>query len=225
MSAEEPPTEEPAEASARAPAGDVRAVKAALRAELRIVRRRIGADPVDRATRSTRIWAGIVPLLDLGGDRARSATEPAPIGHVMLFESLPTEPDTSTWIAWCLEHGIHVHLPAVDGPDLRVVPVDRARAERAAIALDPVELDLVVVPGVAFTAAGDRLGQGGGHYDRFLARLRPGCVTIGVCFAEQLVAAVSGERHDLPVDHVVTDATFGAERDPAAPSRDGCGRR
>jgi len=51
----------------------------------------------------------------------------------------------------------------------------------------------------------DRLGQGGGWYDRFLSAVRPDCVSIGVCFAEQLVDALPVEPHDVTMDHVVTD--------------------
>lgn len=177
------------------PPDAVRAAKAAQRTALRALRRRICADPADRAARSARIWEGVVAHLPR-------------TGYVMLFESLSTEPDTTGWIAWCVEHGVPTYVPAVDGPDLRVVSVD-GPAEDGAGELDPVELDLVVVPGLAFTPAGDRLGQGGGHYDRFLTLLRPGCVTIGVCFFEQLVAAVPAEPHDRRVDRVVTDVTSG----------------
>ena len=53
----------------------------------------------------------------------------------MLFESLPTEPDTAGWFTWCHDHDVAVYLPAVDGPDLRVQPGD----------LDPAALDVVVV--------------------------------------------------------------------------------
>jgi 5-formyltetrahydrofolate cyclo-ligase len=89
-----------------------------------------------------------------------------------------------------------VFSPAVDGPDLRVEPGD----------VDPVHLDVVVVPGLAFTADGRRLGQGGGHYDRFLTRVRPDCVTVGAAFAEQLVADLPTDPHDIRLDFVVTDA-------------------
>jgi len=49
----------------------------------------------------------------------------------------------------------------------------------------------------------DRIG---GHYDRFLPRLRPGCRTVGAGFAEQLVADLPTEPHDVRLDLVVTDA-------------------
>lgn len=168
--------------------------KRALRAEMREVRRRIAADPADRLARSTRIWARIVSLTDLGALVLGSETQRA---QIMLFESLPTEPDSSGWIRWCRDRGVAVFVPEVDGRDLRVQPGD----------LDPRALDVVVVPGLAFTVDGRRLGQGGGHYDRFLRRLRPDCVTIGAAFAEQLVADLPTDPHDVTLTHVATDAT------------------
>jgi 5-formyltetrahydrofolate cyclo-ligase len=95
-----------------------------------------------------------------------------------------------------------VFLPEVDGPDLRLRPGDA----------DPATLDVAVVPGLGFALDGRRLGQGGGHFDRFLPRLRPACLTIGVCFAEQLLEDLPTERHDVRVHAVVTDAN-----PPAAP--------
>ena len=59
--------------------------------------------------------------------------------------------------------------------------------------------------GLAFTAAGDRLGQGGGWYDRFLSACAADCAAIGVCFAEQVVDSLPVEVHDVTMDHVVTD--------------------
>ena len=71
--------------------------------------------------------------------------------------------------------------------------------------VEPTTLDVVIVPGLAFAVDGRRLGQGGGHYDRFLPRLRAECLTIGVCYAEQLVADLPNDTHDIAVHLVVTD--------------------
>ena len=175
--------------------GSVVDAKRALRSEMRDVRRRIAADPADRLARSTRIWARIVSLTDLGALGLDIETERAQVPRVMLFESLATEPDTAGWHEWCRGRGVDVVGPEVVGPDLRVQPGD----------VDPATLDIVVVPGLAFTADGRRLGQGGGHYDRFLPRLRPGCVTVGAAFAEQLVDDLPTEPHDIRLTHVATD--------------------
>lgn len=159
--------------------------KSSLRVSMRAVRAVIAADPVERHERSARIWARIVDATDLGPPR-----------NVLLFESLPTEPDTAAWFAWCREHDVAVFAPEVDGPDLHVVPGP----------VDPSVLDLVVVPGLAFTDDGRRLGQGGGHYDRFLPRLRPDCRTVGAAYGEQLLDDLPTEPHDVRLDLVVTDA-------------------
>jgi 5-formyltetrahydrofolate cyclo-ligase len=162
---------------------------------MREVRRRIAADPADRATRSARIWARIVSSSDLGAESRRSGTQRAQNTRVMLYEALVGEPDSAPWFEWCRAQAIDVFVPEVDGSELRVMPGD----------VDPATLDVVVVPGLAFTTDGHRLGQGGGHFDRFLPRLRPDCLTIGVCFHEQLVADVPMAAHDVTVRLVVTD--------------------
>ena len=67
---------------------------------------------------------------------------------------------------------------------------------RSASPIDPAAIDIVIVPGLAFTRDGRRLGQGGGFYDRFLAQLPADCTTIGVGFAEQLLDDLPVEPHD-----------------------------
>ena len=69
--------------------------------------------------------------------------------------------------------------------------------------LHPEDLDLILVPGVAFTRSGDRLGRGGGFYDRYLARTT--ATTVGVCFQCQVVPSLPTERHDARVDWIVTE--------------------
>lgn len=103
---------------------------------------------------------------------------------VLMFDSVVGEPETSSWIAAARSAGKRVWVP--EAPDL------------------PDRFDLVVVPGLAFDSTGGRLGQGGGWYDRFLSRC-PTQVSVGVCFAEQLVVRVPHEPHDVPVDLVVCE--------------------
>jgi 5-formyltetrahydrofolate cyclo-ligase len=87
-----------------------------------------------------------------------------------------------------LEQGPYGHLqPAVDG----------ASAEQA------VTPSLVFVPLLAFTAAGARLGQGGGHYDRWLAG-NPEVTAVGMAWDSQLVDSLPLEPHDRALRAVVT---------------------
>lgn len=67
-------------------------------------------------------------------------------------------------------------------------------------------LDLVVVPALAFDEHGNRLGYGGGFYDRFLPRLCPDCVTVGVTLDDLVVSDLPSEPHDIPVQIIVTES-------------------
>lgn len=63
------------------------------------------------------------------------------------------------------------------------------------------EIDLVVVPGLAFTQNGYRLGFGGGYYDRFLANYQGN--TISLAFEDQIVEEIPVESHDIPVRKII----------------------
>ncbi len=78
-----------------------------------------------------------------------------------------------------------------------------ARIENA---IDPAMLDLILVPGVAFTRSGERLGRGGGFYDRLLASLPAHVCKIGVCFDAQVQPELPVETHDQRVDFLATES-------------------
>lgn len=65
---------------------------------------------------------------------------------------------------------------------------------------------LCIVPGLAFTSSGHRLGYGGGYYDRFLSSF-PG-ESVGYCFQEQIVRELPCEPWDVPLSGVVTPERF-----------------
>jgi 5-formyltetrahydrofolate cyclo-ligase len=69
----------------------------------------------------------------------------------------------------------------------------------------PAKIDLFLIPGLAFTRTGGRLGRGGGYYDRFLTRIHPAATKVGICFHAQLVPALPIEAHDHEVDAVITE--------------------
>lgn len=68
----------------------------------------------------------------------------------------------------------------------------------------PERIELLLVPGVAFTPDGHRLGRGGGFYDRLLARGAVSATLLGVCFTEQVVSTMPIEPHDQQVHAVVS---------------------
>lgn len=66
------------------------------------------------------------------------------------------------------------------------------------------EIDLLIVPGVAFTEKGDRLGVGGGYYDRYLSFYKG--ETIALAFDDQIVKTLPIDVYDQPVKQIITDA-------------------
>lgn len=72
-------------------------------------------------------------------------------------------------------------------------------------AINPMELDLIIVPGVAFDLRKNRIGYGAGYYDRFLAFVRKDCIKLGVAFDFQVVEEIDAKSHDISVDIIVTE--------------------
>jgi 5-formyltetrahydrofolate cyclo-ligase len=148
--------------------------------DLRRDMRRLRLEVADPAA-SRRICDALADLVD-----------PSVIRSVMVYDAMAGEPDLSEFVTWCDHRGIATIAP--DPMPTALEPVD------------PASVDVVVVPGLAFAEDGGRLGQGGGWYDRFLARARDGCVAIGVCFDAQVVLDLPVADHDVPVDVVVTES-------------------
>lgn len=73
---------------------------------------------------------------------------------------------------------------------------------------DPLVPDVVLVPLLAFTRQGDRLGYGGGYYDATLAGLKtekPSLRSVGVAYAGQMVKVLPTEKTDMQLDHILTE--------------------
>jgi len=75
--------------------------------------------------------------------------------------------------------------------------------------IQPEQLDIVIVPGVAFSRKGGRMGNGQGYYDRLLHRVRPDCPLVALCYECQLFDNLIVGPHDVFMDKVVTEkATY-----------------
>ncbi len=65
------------------------------------------------------------------------------------------------------------------------------------------EIDVAIIPGVAFDKSGHRIGFGGGYFDRFLKKLD--CTTIGLAYELQIIDKVPTHPYDVPVDFIITE--------------------
>lgn len=140
----------------------------------------------------------------------RSALPHGTVCRVAAYEARPTEPPTQELIRRLVETGCDVVVP-VTRPDHTLDWAVTNGGEHPAYGEQVgdealAEATLVVTPGLAVDAAGTRLGQGGGSYDRALAHRRPGTPVVTLLWDDELLGTVSlpREEHDLPVDAVVT---------------------
>jgi 5,10-methenyltetrahydrofolate synthetase len=133
---------------------------------------------------------------------------------VMAYWPLSDEVDIRPLVDQLAAQGVSVVLPKVTGDEtmeLRHYASREDLEEGAFHIMEPVgepfiafdQIDFALVPGMAFDAAGHRLGRGKGYYDRFLSA-HPDIYKIGVCFPFQRVAEVSSEAHDVVMDEVIS---------------------
>lgn len=143
---------------------------------------------------------------------------PSPV--TSLYVPVGTELDPRPIADALLERDAQLCLPAVVEPDAPLV----FRAWRPGDPLAPdllgtpaplpgarvVAPDLVIAPLLAFDAEGNRLGQGGGYFDRTIAGLhaRGRAVVVGLAYAGQEVPSLPREAHDRPLDAVLTEQGF-----------------
>jgi 5-formyltetrahydrofolate cyclo-ligase len=173
--------------------------KAAFRSQLLAGRRALTDDQRVAAGRQLR-------------DAVLAAPETQMAGTVAAYISVGTEPDTRGLVFALWKRGTYVLLPLLrpdrdldwasyEGPDsLAAGPhglLEPTEATRGVTAI--TSADLVLVPALAADRSGNRLGRGGGSYDRALARVGPSVLTVALLYDGELLDEVPAGPHDQPV--------------------------
>ena len=132
-----------------------------------------------------------------------------------LYSPINNEVRTEQLLAVARSQGKQVCYPRVIGDSLQFVVI-RSLTELQTGAfgvaeptgdclLESRQIDLLVVPGVAFDRDGFRLGYGKGFYDRELSRMTRSTVSVGLCYDFQLCDSLPVEEHDQQLDYVATE--------------------
>jgi 5-formyltetrahydrofolate cyclo-ligase len=118
---------------------------------------------------------------------------------------------------WQKANGVAFFVPFANEPDVaplheaahaaqkRVTIIEPALRAVSELQFEEAAVDLILVPGLAFSREGHRLGRGGGFFDRLLAGRGAHAHKLGICFAFQLLDEIPRERHDVLMNAVVTD--------------------
>lgn len=132
---------------------------------------------------------------------------------IAIYHAIPGEVQTASFIEkWYTKKKIL--LPVIEGDDLRLLPYTGSESLKSGVfgILEPTlsdpsisenDLDLIVVPGVAFDRERNRMGRGKGYYDRLLSTLQ--VPKVGICFGFQLLPSIPVEPFDKKMDLVITE--------------------
>lgn len=153
-------------------------------------------------------------------EKIKSLEEFQKANLIMLYLDFRKEVATGEFLKYCLDNGKRVLIPITDTKNIKLIPSevidfpgDLASGTWGILEpkpecvrpVEPAEIDLVIVPGVSFDIKGNRLGYGGGFYDRFLPQTRPDTIAAALAFEMQIRDDVYPEEHDYPVHYVITE--------------------
>ena len=138
--------------------------------------------------------------------------------RLMSFVSMPLEVDTLPLFAGCST--VVPYCEANEIVPIRILSLDELEPSGNIGILEPklsvrqegsrrvllTQIDVVLVPGLAFDHFGNRLGRGKGYYDRFLSRLSSDTLTIGLAFEGMIHDQIPHDENDCPVKMIVTES-------------------
>ena len=134
---------------------------------------------------------------------------------VMVYMPLGNEIDTTDIIKHAYSDGKQIVVPVTNADTGEIIPkviTENTRFKKGAFSVsEPVkahtsdvnDIDVVLVPGIAFDRKGSRIGFGKGCYDMFLRNCR--AIKIGFCYEFQLACDIPAEEHDVKMDFIITE--------------------
>lgn len=167
----------------------------------RLVRERVATLPLDTKQQKSTMLA--LAILVHPAVRAARA--------LALFSPLPDEPQVGELIE-LLAKERRVLLPRVEGDVMRFYEYRPHVLAKGSFGImeplgeepfSPSDIDVIIVPGVAFTADGKRMGRGKGFYDKYMSQTGFAAHKIAVCYAEQIFSSLPCEPHDVLMNEVI----------------------
>lgn len=136
----------------------------------------------------------------------------------MCYVSYKNEVDTKELIRYLLQDGKQVFLPRItsDKKDIEAIEIkdfDKDLKKGTFGIMEPFcssrecagDIDMIIIPGVAYDINKNRLGYGGGYYDRFLSGLKSSSLKLGLSYDELVYESLPVEEHDIKVDIIITE--------------------
>ncbi len=138
--------------------------------------------------------------------------------NIFVYISYDSEIDTKTLIERALKYGKNIYVPRTNYETklmeaVKIVSLENLIEDKHGI-LEPKEdelatnldnIDLIIIPGVAFDKSGGRMGYGGGFYDRYLNKCKKDMHKISLAYDFQILDYIPMDNHDIKVDYIITN--------------------
>ncbi len=137
---------------------------------------------------------------------------------IFIYVSFGSEINTVNYIKDFLEEGKRIFIPRTNIEEktmeaVEIKSLDNLTKDKYGIlepardieAVDKVDLDLIILPGVVFDELGGRIGYGGGYYDKYLSNLDKSIPKAALCYEFQIIDKVPTEEHDIKADCIITE--------------------
>lgn len=140
--------------------------------------------------------------------------------NIMFYVATRSEVQTEEMIKMSIEMGKNVFVPIILPECLNLAPskildfdVELEKGKKGILEpkkeyyrlFSPENIDLIIVPGIAFDLSGNRIGRGFGYYDNFLIKVRSSTKIIALAFEIQIVEKIITKKNDIPVHKIITE--------------------
>jgi len=140
--------------------------------------------------------------------------------NIMFYVATRSEVQTEEMIKMSIKMGKNVFVPIILPECINLTPskmfdfdIELEKGNKGILEpkkeyhrlFAPENIDLIIVPGVAFDSDGNRIGRGFGYYDNFLRKVRPSTKIIALAFEMQIVKKVLTDKNDIPVHKIITE--------------------
>lgn len=139
--------------------------------------------------------------------------------NIFIYLSFGSEIDTNPIIDRALEDGKEAYIPKIykSNKEMKAIRLNSFKdLEKNSMGIlepkddsnfiDKENIDLIIVPGAVFDLKGNRIGYGGGYYDRFLSNIKDKRNKVVLAYDLQIVENIEAEEHDIKVDYIITNS-------------------
>ena len=163
----------------------------------------ISISPIDRKNKDEKIFQKLSDLKEFKNAKS-----------IFTYVSWFTEVDTKIFISHIFEKNKEIYVPKIDLKN-QLIEVYKINSfddlkkgtynilEPVKGKCDKINFDMIIIPGLGFDKNNNRLGRGGGYFDKFL-KIAKG-IKVGLCYKEQLIGCVPTFPHDIKMDMIITD--------------------